>query len=153
MTNQPCRAPSRLPAFHPVPLRKRQDGWTPLKQAEFVGMLAETGSVCAAARFVGLSRESAYRLRAKPGAEEFAAAWDAALGLPQGGARPPRKFTNGELWHRAMEGVYQAALRGGRYAGTRHKPDDCALLSLAGRLGRTKRPLAPAVPAGGSSQR
>jgi hypothetical protein len=31
---------------------------------------------------VGMSRKSAYRLRALPGAGSFAAAWDAALGMP-----------------------------------------------------------------------
>jgi hypothetical protein len=43
-------------------------------------MLAETGSVIGACEAVGMSRKSAYRLRALPGAESFAAAWDAALG-------------------------------------------------------------------------
>src|SRR5438067_13665643 len=70
-----------LPAFHPVPTRARADGWTPLRQAEFVGMLAQTGSVAAAAAFVGMSRESAYRLRRREGAAEFAAAWDLALDM------------------------------------------------------------------------
>lgn len=36
------------------------------------------GSVAAAARSVGRSARSAYRLRTRPGAESFAAAWDAA---------------------------------------------------------------------------
>ena len=69
----------RVPKFTPVPLRYRQDGWTPMRQADFLGRLAETWSVAAAARHVGKSRESAYRLRDKPGAESFAAAWDAIL--------------------------------------------------------------------------
>src|SRR5687768_738078 len=79
MTQLPRTPRPRLPAFHPVPIRTRSDGWTPVRQAEFIGMLAETGSVSAAAEFVGMARETAYRLRRKPGAEEFAHAWDVAL--------------------------------------------------------------------------
>ena len=72
----------RVPAFYPVPTRTRRDGWTVERQADFLGLLAETGSVIGACEAVGISRKSAYRLRALPGAESFAAAWDAALGLP-----------------------------------------------------------------------
>ena len=72
----------RVPAFYPVPTRTRRDGWTVERQADFLGMLAETGSVIGACEAVGMSRKSAYRLRALPGAESFAAAWDVALGVP-----------------------------------------------------------------------
>jgi hypothetical protein len=72
----------RVPAFYPVPTRTRRDGWTVQRQADFLGLLAETGSVIGACEAVGISRKSAYRLRALPGAESFAAAWDAALGMP-----------------------------------------------------------------------
>jgi hypothetical protein len=71
-----------VPAFYPVPTRTRRDGWTVERQADFLGILFETGSVIGACEAVGMSRKSAYRLRALPGAESFAAAWDAALGLP-----------------------------------------------------------------------
>src|SRR6187402_3247914 len=71
-----------VPAFYPVPTRTRRDGWTVCRQAHFLGMLAETGSVIGACEAVGISRKSAYRLRALPGAESFAAAWDLALGQP-----------------------------------------------------------------------
>ena len=47
-----------MPAFVPVPLRTRSDGWTPLKQAEFLGYLAETRSVAEAARRVNMARET-----------------------------------------------------------------------------------------------
>jgi hypothetical protein len=70
----------RVPAFYPVPTRTRRDGWTIERQADFLGMLAETGSVIGACEAVGMSRKSAYRLGTLPGAESFAAAWDAALG-------------------------------------------------------------------------
>ena len=70
----------RVPAFYPVPTRTRRDGWTIERQADFLGMLAETGSVIGACEAIGMSRKGAYRLRGLPGAESFAAAWDAALG-------------------------------------------------------------------------
>lgn len=63
-----------------VPVRRvaRYDGWTEEKQRRFIEVLADTGLVGAAAKAVGLTRESAYRLRRAAGAESFAAAWDAA---------------------------------------------------------------------------
>ncbi len=80
-----------VPAFYPVPTRTRRDGWTIERQADFLGMLAETGSVIGACEAVGISRKSAYQLRARPGAESFAAAWDAALGMPARKVTPPAR--------------------------------------------------------------
>jgi hypothetical protein len=67
--------------YHWVPvLRKRRaDGWSPQRQRDFIAALADTGSVTAATRIVGMSEQSCYRLRREPGAENFAAAWDAAV--------------------------------------------------------------------------
>jgi hypothetical protein len=62
----------------PVRRRPRSDGWTEEKQRRFIEMLADTGLVSAAAKAVGLSRESAYRLRRSPHGAAFARAWDAA---------------------------------------------------------------------------
>ena len=91
-TRRACRR-LRVPAFYPVPTRTRRDGWTVERQADFLGMLAETGSVIGACEAVGISRKSAYQLRARPGAESFAAAWDAALGMPvRMVTSPPRDF-------------------------------------------------------------
>jgi hypothetical protein len=53
----------RVPAFTPVPVRRRADGWTPGRQAAFLEHLAARLSVTEAAGRVGMSRESAYRLR------------------------------------------------------------------------------------------
>lgn len=65
--------------FDPVPTRPRHDGWTPDKQTDFIEALAETGCVDHAARAVAMSPTSAYRLRARPDAQSFRAAWDHAL--------------------------------------------------------------------------
>jgi hypothetical protein len=71
--------PANLPAFTPVRRRPRHDGWSARRQRDFIAALADTGSVTHAARRVGMSTEGAYMLRRAPGAEEFAAAWLAAL--------------------------------------------------------------------------
>ena len=136
----------RLPAFHPVPVRTRCDGWTPVKQAEFIGVLAETGSVSAAAEFVGMARETAYRLRRKAGAEEFARAWDIALviaGVLPTGVAPrtqlSRKVTGPPSWRQVVDGLWRPVLRRGRYVGSLHKPDNSALLSHMAQIDRSFR--------------
>ena len=70
-------------AFAPVPVKPRHDGWTPGRQRGFILRLSLAGCVATAARGVGKSRESAYRLRERPGAESFVAAWDRAIGWGQ----------------------------------------------------------------------
>ena len=116
----------RVPAFTPVPLRYRRDGWTPGRQADFLGHLAEAGSVAAAARHVGRSRESAYRLRDKPGAGSFAAAWDSILAR-----RPPAPTSTHEpLRHRSSCGTLKRVMRGGRRVAPGPSPDKDAVLKL-----------------------
>lgn len=61
--------------------RHRADGWTPDTQANFIRALAAMGSVGRAARAVGMGRASAYRLRERPDAASFAAAWDRAISM------------------------------------------------------------------------
>ena len=119
-----ARRQPRVPAFYPVPLRGRHDGWTVQKQTDFLGYLAETGSVMGACEAVGMSRNSAYKLRARPNAESFAAAWDAALGAPV------RKITVDDLEFRAYHGLIQPVLFRGKYRGAWRKPDNSALLRL-----------------------
>ena len=62
----------------PVRRRPRLDGWTEEKQRRFIEALADTGLVNHAAKAVGMSRESANRLRRSPHGAAFARAWDAA---------------------------------------------------------------------------
>jgi hypothetical protein len=67
-------------AFTAVPLdRRRATGWTPAQQERFIRALDVMGSVGQAAKAVGMSRQSAYNLRERPGAEGFAKSWDMAL--------------------------------------------------------------------------
>ncbi len=121
---------ARLPAFTPVPVRARRDGWTALRQAEFIGWLAQTGCVREAAARVGCSRETAYRLRRRPGAESFAHAWDSVLTMRAGNPVPVRKVTPQELWMRALEGAFTVRMRRGRFAGLLRRPSNSALLRL-----------------------
>jgi len=59
--------------------RPRHDGSTRDKQVTFIIALNRTRNVTHAATAAGMSRESAYRLRARPSGAEFAAAWDQSL--------------------------------------------------------------------------
>ena len=121
----------RVPPFYPVPgLRRHRNGWSPARQAAFLGYLAETGAVSAACARVGMSRESAYRLRRRAGAESFAAAWDAALGLPV------RQVTVDDLIFLAYSGLIRPKMRRGRYVGWVQKPDISAFERLFARMNR-----------------
>ncbi len=63
------------PYLHKQP---RANSITPDVQRRFVAELRACGVVSHAARKVGKSLEALYKLRERPGAEGFAAAWDAA---------------------------------------------------------------------------
>lgn len=127
----------RIPAFHPVPVGKRHDGWTPARQVAFIGMLYETRSVVAAAKAVGMGRESAYRLRKRPGAAGFAAAWDAAMGFPMVSVKLGQSKSTGLPAHyRAQCGLMQVLVRSGCFAGVAKKRDNSALLQHIAQLDR-----------------
>ena len=103
----------RVPSFTPGPVRARRDGWTPERQARFLGWLAQTGCVAKAAAKLGMARETAYRLRRRAGADSFAHAWDAIMTIRSGGETPPRKVTLDERWVLAMEGGFVVRMRHG----------------------------------------
>lgn len=67
-----CQAPLRTP-------KPRKDGWTIERQLRFLDALRRTRCITRAAAHVGMSRETAYRLRKRAGAALFAAAWDEAM--------------------------------------------------------------------------
>ena len=79
-----------------------------------------------------------YRLRARPGAAGFAAAWDAALGKPHAVVDPAgTKSTGLSAAERLEGGLIAVVMRAGRYAGYRRKADDSALLQHLARLDRS----------------
>ena len=108
--------------FTPVPVRPRHDGWTPLRQTMFILALAELRCVVAAARIVGMNWQTAYRLRARPDAGSFAAAWDRAL------APPPVAHGTG----RAIDGVATPIRYRGRQVGERRRYDNRLAMYLLG---------------------
>lgn len=136
----PHRLRRRPPFFHPAPLRARHDGWSEARQCHSLAQLYLTGSVGAAARAVGMSRASAYRLRERAGGEDFAFAWDSVLTPPGAGriARPRRdwrKVTNLELVRRIESGLIQPVIYRGRMTAIRRKPCNSVLFQLLRRTG------------------
>ena len=99
--------------FAPVALKSRHDGWTADRQHRFIAELGATRSIAAACRAVGMSRESAYRLKDHPGAAlGFALAWRRAL-QPEfvrcEARRRPRRRLSPETLERLLGLLRQAA--------------------------------------------
>ncbi|WP_375291900.1 hypothetical protein [Qipengyuania sp.] len=108
----------------PVRRRRREDGWTPQRQQDFIAVLAETGCVDHAAQDCGMSVSSAYRLRRAPGAEQFAAAWDVAL------THASRKLLD-VAFDRALRGTDEPVFdREGHMQGRRFRQNDRLLMFL-----------------------
>jgi len=133
-----------LLAFTPFLHRQpRRNSITPDLQRRFVATLAATGIVKVAARHIGKSLEALYKLRARPGAEGFAAAWDAAL------ARGVQRLEDVAM-ERAMLGTPTPLVSGGKLLGLWNKPDNNLLrFLLRNRLPETygASALAPGQPA------
>lgn len=108
----------------PVARQPRADGWSPTLQKRFIEALADTGSVTEAARDVQKSVTSCYRLRRAPGAEGFAAAWEAAL------AEATRRLVD-IAFDRAVNGTEEPVLdKHGNCIATRHRTNDRLLMFL-----------------------
>lgn len=113
--------------FIPVPLERiRHDGWTERRQRDFIWALATMGSVLHAARAVGMSKQSAFNLRNRPGAESFAAAWDQALVTGY-------SIMFDRALERATIGIITPRFYRGKQVGTRHRIDwRLAMIALNG---------------------
>jgi hypothetical protein len=109
--------------FEPVPVRHRHDGWTPRKQRLYVEALAETGCASEAASRVGMTEQSANRLRRRPDARGFDIACEAAHEL---GLRRLRSVQ----WDRAVNGVVQQIWYHGELKGERRVYSDRLLIHL-----------------------
>ena len=114
--------------FTPVPrLRKRRNGWTPETQRAFIDGLAKCGCITRAARAVGKTPKSAYRLLESEGAESFADAWDQAI------ARGVEALRLNAL-DRALNGAWVPVVRRGRIVSFEHRRSDrLAIALLSGR--------------------
>ena len=108
------------PYLHVQP---RSNAILPHLQRRFVATLAATGIVQQAARSIGKSLEALYRLKHKPGAEGFAAAWDAAL------ERGVQRLEDCAL-QRAIQGTPTPIVSSGKLLGTWDKPDNGLLRFL-----------------------
>ena len=123
---------SFAPYLHPHP---RSNSITPERQRRFIATLAATGIVTQAARESsfclplrymrqrGKGMEALYKLRARPGAQGFAAAWDAAL------ERGVQRLEDCAL-ERALKGTPTPIVSGGKLLGTWDKPDNALLRFL-----------------------
>ena len=120
--------------FVPVPVKARRDGWSAGIQKMFVLCLAAGLGTSGAVRAVGRSRQTAYRLRERPDAVSFAAAWDRALRFARLRPLPP----GATAWERGVEGVVVPVLYRGRVVGSRRKYCDRTLAALVGSLQRTR---------------
>ncbi|HYJ84135.1 MAG TPA: hypothetical protein VEW26_14980 [Allosphingosinicella sp.] len=129
-------------AFTPVPVKPRHDGWTVERQKWFILRLALGGCVSVAARGVGMTCKSAYRLRGKPGAESFAAAWRRAQGWGQ-------DRTVDVALERGLLGERVPIVRNGRVVGEIRRPDNRLAMAVLNALDRraVARPLTPGAEA------
>jgi hypothetical protein len=116
--------------FVPVPVKARRDGWTAAVQKTFVLCLAAGLGLSGAARAVGRSRQTAYRLRERSDAASFAAAWDRALYFARLRPLPPGTTA----WERGVEGILVPILYRGRIVGSRRKACDRTLGRLLTRV-------------------
>jgi hypothetical protein len=115
----------------PMP-KERHNGWNRHKMALFLEVLTETACVSTAAKSVGMSRQSAYRLRARLIGQPFDLGWEAAfeLGLQQLAHR---------ALDRALNGTAVPIFYKGEQVGERRVFNERATLNLllhADRIGR-----------------
>ena len=115
----------------PVPVKHRHDGWTHARQQDLLLALAATASVSKAARAVGMRRETAYRLRARPGpeAEQFRRAWD--LALETHGLERQMDWLEVGLAEAAARAISRPMRRKGVVVGVRHGVAGPGLVLLA----------------------
>lgn len=123
-----CRMSESLPDdpfdFEPVPsASNRHDGWTPERQRLFIAALRRIGMVTAAAKAVGMSPKSAYKLLERAGPEsDFARVWRWALAEGRGNV-------SSTAIDRALNGVEVPYFYRGVQRGTRRVYNDRLLIA------------------------
>lgn len=120
-----------------MPLRARRDGWTPARQYSFILALARGLKPGAAAALVGMSRQKAYRLRERPYAAGFDAAWRFAYGFAR--RRRSEELRRSLSYERAVNGVLEPVRYRGRIVGWQRRYDNRALLRLLDHVEREAR--------------
>ncbi len=128
-TNTPSPAALSAPStLAQPPLRAiRSDGWTMERRRRFCEVLAETGRVQVAAKSVGMDVTSAYRLRRRGDAQEFALAWNAAIAIAQS-----RMID--EAMELALDGTYETITREDGTTLERRRKDSRMILTTLAKL-------------------
>lgn len=119
-------------ALQQATAKERHDRWNTRKMALFLEALTETGCVATAAKSVGMSRQSAYRLRARLIGQPFDIAWDGALEIGF------QQLAHAAL-DRALNGTIVPIFYKGEQVGERRVFNERATLNLmlyAERIGR-----------------
>ena len=122
----PENPPARTPAIADVPYVPPEDRWSKPKMAEFLRVLAAHQCVAAAARAVGMSRQSAYKLRNRLKGEPFDIAWEAAF-------QHGYDALHQAALERALHGVEEPVFHGGEQVGTRRRYDERLTVFLLAR--------------------
>lgn len=121
--------------FTPVPTRTRHDGWSAADQRSFIARLARGHSVDEAARALGHSRQSAYALRGRKGADEFARAWISAQALGRAVWQAKRSSPTPDLAY-AFETMLVPRFYRGRLVGFVQRKDNAGALRALADLDR-----------------
>jgi hypothetical protein len=135
--NLPARVADHPAALEAAPPPDRPERWTTERQAEFLRELAASHCVSTAARAVGMSRQSAYRLRARLKGQPFDRGWAMAFGcafdaLAQAAVE------------RALNGVEVPHFHKGELVHTSRRFDERLTIALLSRRAMLER--IPAVP-------
>ena len=121
-------APRDMLGFDPVPVRRRIDGWTLERQRDYVEALADTGVARQAAAIVGMTEQSASRLRRRADARSFDRTCEAAMRI---GARRLVSVA----FERAIEGTIKQHFYHGELKGEERVYDNRLLIALISKLG------------------
>ncbi len=125
-TPGPNSTPHSTPQTTTIPHVEPDDRWTKRKMAAFLRELASCQQVKAAARAVGMSRQSAYRLRNRLKGEPFDIAWEAAF-------QHGYDALHQAALERALHGVEEPVFHGGEQVGTRRRFDERLTIYLLSR--------------------
>ena len=126
----PTPSPSAFP-HTPAAETTAPDRWTKPKMAAFLRELSACHCISAAAKSVGMSRQSAYRLRARLKGEPFDIAWEAAF-------QHGYDALHQAALERALHGVEVPVFHGGVQVGLRRHYDErltCFLLAARNHQG------------------
>ncbi len=112
---------SNTPPAPKTSLRPQHNGWSPERQQRFLDHLALHGNVSAAARAVGMTKQSAYWLRGQAHSQDFARRWDAALA-------DTGRWIEDMALDRLRDGETEVIEREGVVVAVRRRPADVRLL-------------------------